>query len=214
MMHNELAKKHEYYNNLFFGRWAKLYDYEKYFLFPIRKKAARFFPLKPPAKVLDVATGTGAQAYELAKLGLDVTGVDLSPEMLEQAKKKLQDKSLKLKFLHADATELPFGDNEFDGASISLGLHDMPYEIGLAVLSEIKRVVKRNGPILIVDYMEPRKHAVAWMLHPLIKLYETPNYGHFVKRGLERYLRQVDLKINRFTDFCGIVQIALVSNAK
>ncbi len=213
MMHNDLAKKHEYYNNAFFGKWANLYDYEKYFLFPIRRKAARFLPLKQPAKIIDVATGTGAQAYELAKQGLDVTGVDLSPEMLEQAKKKL-DKSLKLQFIHADGTKLPFKDDDFDGASISLGLHDMPYEIGIAVLSEIKRVVKKNGPILIVDYMEPRKHAVAWVLHPLIKLYETPNYGHFVKKGLERYLRQVDLKINRFTGFLGMIQIALVANTK
>src|SRR3990167_7739666 len=151
MLHNELAKKHAYYNNQFFGKWARLYDYEKHFLFPIRRKAAQFFPLKSPAKIIDVATGTGAQAHELAKLGLDVTGIDLSPEMLEQAKKKL-DKSLKLQFLHADGTELPFRDNEFDGASISLGLHDMPYEIGLTVLSEIKRGVKKNGSILIVDY--------------------------------------------------------------
>ncbi len=213
MLHNELAKKHTYYNNMFFGRWARLYDYEKYLLFPIRRKAAKFFRLKQPAKVIDVATGTGAQAYELAQLGLDVTGVDLSPEMLEQAKKKLH-KSLKLRFLHADGTKLPFRDNEFDGASISLGLHDMPYEIGLAVLSEIKRVVKRNGSILVVDYMEPKKHVVAWLFHPLIKLYETPNYDLFIKKGLERYLHQVDLKINRFTHVLGIVQIALVVNAK
>ena len=214
MLHNELAKKHEYYNNAFFGKWARLYDFEKYFLFPIRKKAAKLFPLKPPARTIDVATGTGAQAYELAKIGFDITGVDLSPEMLEQAKRKLADKSLKLQFLHADGTELPFKDNEFEGASISLGLHDMPYEIGLSVLKEIKRVAKKNGPILIVDYMEPRKHAVARVFHPLIKLYETPNYEHFIKRGLEKYLRQVDLKINRFTDFLGIVQIALVANVK
>jgi len=213
MIHNELAKKHAYYNNLFFGKWARLYDYEKYFLFPIRKKAAQFLSLNSPAKIIDVATGTGAQAYELAKLGFDVTGVDLSPEMLKQAKKKLA-KSLKLRFLHADATELPFRNNEFDGASISLGLHDMPNEIGLAVLSEIKRVVKKNGSILIVDYMEPKKHAVATLLHPLIKLYETPNYDLFIKKGLERYLSQVELKINRFTHVLGIVQIALVANAK
>ena len=213
MLHNELAKKHAYYNNQFFGKWAKLYDYEKYFLFPIRRRAAQFFPLKPPAKIIDVATGTGAQAYELAKLGVDVTGVDLSPEMLAQAKKKL-DKSHRLRFLHADGTKLPFTDNEFDGASISLGLHDMPYEIGLAVLSEMKRVVKMGGLILVVDYMEPKKHVVGWLAHPLIKLYETPHYDLFVKKGLERYLQQVNLRINRFTHYLGIVQIALVANIK
>ena len=213
MLHNDLAKKHAYYNNQFFGKWARLYNYEKYFLFPIRKKAAQFFSLKPPAKIIDVATGTGAQAFELAKLGFDVTGVDLSPEMLEQAKKKLE-RSLKLRFLHADGTKLPFKDIEFDGASISLGLHDMPYEIGLAVLTEIKRVVKKGGQIMIVDYMEPKKHVVGRLTHPLIKLYETPHYGLFIQKGLERYLQQVNLKINLFTHFLGIVQIAQVINTK
>jgi PAS domain S-box-containing protein len=118
------------------------------------------------------------------------------------------------RFLHADGTQLPFADNEFDGASISLGLHDMPYEIGLAVLSEIKRVVKKDGSILIIDYMEPKKHAMAWLFHPLIKLYETPNYDLFIKKGLEIYLHQVDLKINRFTHVLGIVQIASIANTK
>lgn len=213
MLSNELTKKHAYYNNKFFGKWARFYDYEKYFLFPIRRKAALFFPLKPPAKVIDIATGTGAQAYELAKLGLDVTGVDLSPEMLEQAKKKLN-QSLKLRFLHADATKLPFKNNEFDGASISFGLHDMPYKIELAVLSEVKRVVKKNGPILIVDYMEPKNHIVARLLHPFIKLYETPNYDHFISKGLEKILSKVKLRIYRFTHVLGIAQIAIVINNK
>lgn len=116
-----------------------------------------------------------------------MTGVDLSPEMLEQAKKKL-DGSLKLRFLHADATELSFKDNEFDGASISLGLHDMPYEIEILVIKEIKRVVKNKGPILIVDYMEPKKHWVATLSHHLIKLYETHNYNPFIQRGLDELL--------------------------
>lgn len=213
-MHNDLSKKHEYYNNAFFGKWARVYDYEKYFLFPIRKSAAQFLRLKPPAKVIDVATGTGAQAYELAKLGLDVTGVDLSPEMLEQAKKKLRDKSLNLRFLHADATELPFKDNEFDGASISLGLHDMPYEIELSVLNEMKRMVKRDGVILIVDYNEPRKHFASVVAHQFIKLYETPNYIPFIKKGLARILREVGLSVYRESNWMGIVQIVLIANAK
>jgi len=58
MLHNELAKKHAYYNNQFFGKWAWAYDYEKYLLFPIRKRAAQFFSLKAPAKInLHLAVG-------------------------------------------------------------------------------------------------------------------------------------------------------------
>ena len=48
MKNNNLVKQHKYYNNEFFAKWAKLYDLEKYILFPLRKKAARFLDLTPP----------------------------------------------------------------------------------------------------------------------------------------------------------------------
>ena len=208
-----LINKHKYYNNRFFAKWAGLYDYEKFILFPIRRQAAKFLKLKPPKKILDVATGTGAQAYELAKLGFDVIGIDLSQEMLAQAKKKLRN-DLKLQFLHEDATKLSFKDNCFDGCFISLGLHDMPYDIEIFVLNEMKRVTKPNGKIIIVDYMEPRKHFVAKFSHVLIKLYETPNYLPFIDKGLNDILKKIDLRIDKETNFLGLVQIVEVDNLK
>ncbi len=210
-MTKQLLRNHKYYNNAFFAKWATLYDYEKYLLFPLRRKAARFVGLPAPQKILDVATGTGAQAYELAKLGHDVTGIDLSPEMLVQAKKKLNP-SLTLRFLQADGTKLPFKDNRFDASSISLGLHDMPYEIDLLVLKEMKRVTKKNGIILIVDYMEPRKHWVAKLTHPIITFYETPMYQPFIKRGLDKIMKKAGLSISRQINFLGVFQIIIAIN--
>lgn len=207
----EIKKRHSYYNNAFFARWATLYDYEKYLLSPLRKKAAKFLNLKPPKKILDVATGTGAQAYELAKQGHEVIGVDLSPEMLKQAKKKCY-KELKLSFQQEDATNLPFKKGEFDAASISLGLHDMPYEVDIQVLKEIKRVTKKGGKILIVDYNEPRKHWVAKLAFPIINFYETKNWRPFIERGLDSILKDVELKIHKETNYLGLFQIALVYN--
>lgn len=208
-----LEKKHKYYNYRFFAKWACLYDFEKYIFFPLRKKATKFLDLNPPQKILDVATGTGAQAYQLAKLGHDVIGIDLSPEMLNQATKKISP-PLKLSFQQADGTKLPFRDNSFDASTISFGLHDMPYEIDLLVLKEMKRVTKKDGKILIVDYNEPRKNFMAKLTHPLIRLYETPMYLPFIKRGLERLLKEVGLKINTETNFLGLFQILLVKNYK
>lgn len=179
----------------------------------MRQKAAKFLNLPTPQKILDVATGTGAQAFELAKLGHDVVGIDLSPEMLAQANKKLT-LSLSLRFLRADGTRLPFKDNTFDASSISLGLHDMPYEIDVLVLQEMKRVTKKNGMILIVDYMEPKKHLVAKLTYPLIRLYETTNYTPFIARGLDKILESVQLRSFRATSFLGLAQIVLVKNEK
>ena len=209
----EINKRHKYYNNEFFARWAGLYDYEKYFMIPLRKTSAKFLDLRLPKKILDVATGTGAQAYELAKQGYTVVGIDLSPEMLKQAKKKLSSK-LKLSFQQADATDLPLKDNEFDATSISLGLHDMPYEVDIKVLKEIKRVTKKNGKILIVDYNEPKKHWMAKLAFPIINAYETKNWRPFIERGLDNLLNEVGLKVQREADFLGLVQIVVVNNEK
>ncbi len=213
MLNNITVKNHSYFNNKFFGKWAWLYDCEKYFLFPIRRKAAKLLDLKFLQTVLDVATGTGAQAYEFAKLGYNVIGVDLSPEMLLQAKKKLRP-SLNLKFVEADGTNLPFKDNSFDASSISLGLHDMPFNIGTQVLKEMKRVTKGNGKILIVDYMEPKKNIIARFTHPLINLYETEHYNGFIQKGLDSYLRHVGLSTITTDNFLGVLQTVIVKNIK
>lgn len=149
----------------------------------------------------------------MAKLGHDVTGIDLSPEMLEQAKKKISP-DLKFRFQQADGTKLPFKENSFDASTISLGLHDMPYEVELLVLKEMKRVTKKSGSILIVDYNEPKKHWAARLTHSLIRLYETPMYIPFIERGLEKLLKEVGLRIDRETNFLGLFQILLVKNYK
>jgi len=197
------------YNNTFFSRWAWLYDLEKYFLFPFRRKSAQFLDITPPKKIIDVATGTGALAYELAIFGHDVIGIDLSPEMLAQARKKLS-QNLKLKFQQADGTKLPFKDGTFDAASISWGIHDMPYEIGIKVLKEMKRVIKKNGMILIVDYIDAKKHYPARLTQFLINLYETKNYKPFITKGMGTYIKEAGLKTVKKSEYLDIWQMLVV----
>lgn len=214
-MNQNILSRHRWYNNQWFAKWAWLYDYEKYLTFPLRKKAAKFLNsyLTPHQKILDVATGTGLLAYECAELGHQVIGIDLSQEMLEQAKKKYSP-FLKLSFQIADATDLPFADDSFDAGTISFGLHDMPYEIDLLVLEEMKRVIKKGGKILIVDYMEPKKHFVAKFFHPIVSLCETVNYKPFIERGLDAILEETDLKINQSANFLGMFQVVIAQNNK
>lgn len=209
----ELIKKHTYFNHKFFAKWAPYYDIAALTIKPLRYEAARRLLLHKGSRVLDVATGTGEQALALAKAGYDVTGIDLSPEMLEQAKKKLSPK-LQLRFIHADATDIPFTTNSFDGASISLGLHDMPYEIRLLVLNEIKRVVKPNGHIMIIDYREPQQGLRAYLLHVLVRKLETPMYQDFIRRGLNNHLETIRLKPFRQEVVWGGIQIKVCKNDK
>ena len=210
---DKLIDKHAYFNQKFFARWARLYDYEKYILSPIRKKAASLIDLPVKSRVIDIATGTGSQAFMLARQGYNVVGLDLSQEMLEQANKKLSS-SLQLQFIHADATKIPFTSNTFDGASISLGLHDMPYEIRLLVLNEIKRVVKPNGHIMIIDYLEPQHGLRAYLLHILVRKIETPMYQDFIQGGLDNHLKTVRLKPYKQEVIWGGIQVKICINNK
>ncbi len=204
-------RKHSYFNNKWFARWAPYYDLFDLFISKLRLEAARTIDLPPGSKILDVASGTGSQAVALAKENYDVIGIDLSPEMLNQAKKKTSP-NLSLKFQVLDATRLPFKPKSFDGVSISLGLHDMPPTIGLEVLNEIKRVTKKGGKTLIVEHLEPAIHWVAKLAHPFIRAGETPNYIPFVNVGLERILQNSGLEISQSKYWRGLFQIVVVIN--
>lgn len=217
-MKRGVRAKHRYYNNQWFARWARLYDYEKFLAFPIRRKAAGLLGQSDQVNIgkitlIDVATGTGSQAFELAKLGYKVTGIDLSPEMLRQAQKK-SSPPLELEFKQADATTLPFENGYFDKASISFGLHDMPHDIRVDTLEEIKRVTKPGGEILIVDYLEPSESLLAKLAYPLICIYETDHFKDFILRGLSSYLEDAELEIVRRTNFWRLVQIVVTKNPR
>lgn len=171
-----------------------------------RKKAAEFLKLTSPKKILDVATGTGSLAFELARLGHYVTAIDSSKDTLVRAKMKYHTHP-HLHFELADATDLPYKACAFDVSSISFALHDMPGQIGLTVLREMKRVTNPKGRMLLVDYNEPNKNWGARLTYPLIKMTESKSYRSFVRGGLEGLLQSTGLKTERETTYLGVVRI-------
>ena len=106
--------------------------------------------------VLDVACGTGAQAFEYARRGLNATGLDLNPEMLRQAEYYLNRlPGLKPEFVQGDATRLPFESGRFAGASISLALHENFTANQDAIVAEMRRVVIPGGILVFADFKAP-----------------------------------------------------------
>jgi ubiquinone/menaquinone biosynthesis C-methylase UbiE len=96
------------------------------------------------SKVLDVATGTGLAAFQLAASADDVQGIDLVPEMIEVAQKKAFEKNINnITFSVQGAYQLDFPDNFFDAVVILNALHTM--QNPEAALSEAKRVLKPTG---------------------------------------------------------------------
>lgn len=188
----DLKEKHKGYNYKFFKKWAFIYDFTEIFIGYIRNIVTNKINSKNK-KILDVACGTGNQAIDFAKKGFEVIGIDLSPDMLKNARKKIKP-NYKIEFINDDATKIDYKDNFFDVSSISFGLHDMPEEIGLMILKEMIRTTKKNGQIIIVDYNTPKNKIVAWLGFRIAKLWESKYYDNFMKNGLEYYLNKAGLK--------------------
>ena len=159
----------------------------------VRDKVVNFTNGQKGSKVLDVATGTGQQAFAFAKKEYEVIGIDLSEAMLNVAKRK--NKFRNARFEVADATELPFEDNGFDISSVSFALHDMPLSIRERVLKEMVRVTKPKGTIIIADYYLPKSKIGKFLIYHFIALYEFEYYKNFIKYDFEALLRRNKIKI-------------------
>ena len=100
--------------------------------------------------VLDVACGPGIVSCEFARLVQSVTGIDITPAMIEQAKQLQKEKKLdNIEWKIGDVSELPFQDDEFSIVVTRYSLHHMINPN--IILKEMYRVCKPGGKILIVD---------------------------------------------------------------
>jgi ubiquinone/menaquinone biosynthesis C-methylase UbiE len=122
----------------------------------IRTRVPEFCGMKAGDRVLDVCCGTGAQAFYFARRGIISWGIDLDSGMIgfaERRKRRLNVSNTS--FLRGSATHLPFRDACFDHASISMGLHEKKGTSRDRIVSEMRRVVKKDGTLAIVDYRVP-----------------------------------------------------------
>jgi SAM-dependent methyltransferase len=106
--------------------------------------------LKHGMRVLDVACGTGNQALPAARTGADVTGLDLAPNLLEQAKAAAQKEGLKIRFIEGNAEELPFEAGKFDVAMSMFGAMFAPRPDRVA--AEFLRVCRPGGLIAMANW--------------------------------------------------------------
>ncbi len=122
----------------------------------LRKFTPEFSGMKAGDKVIDVCCGTGAQVLEYGRHGIIATGIDSSQGMLKIAtRNRMRQKAVNVSFQLADATNLPFPDGYFDYATVSLGLHDKEKPIRYQIISEMKRIVKQDGALILIDFQVP-----------------------------------------------------------
>ena len=184
---------HEY-SRRFFARWAPFYNLMELFASGVREKVAELAGDAAGRAVLDVATGTGKQAFAFARRGFDVTGVDLSEDMLKVAVKN--NRFPNARFELADATRLPFGDGRFDLTCISFALHDMPLPVRERALAEMVRVCRPAGTVIIVDYAMPEGSILRGFSFRFIRAYESRYYPGFVGTDLRALVREAGISID------------------
>lgn len=106
--------------------------------------------IRPGWKVLDVACGTGNTAIPAAKAGASVTGVDIAPNSLEQAKKWAESEQLNVRFEEGDAEDLRYEDHSFDVVLTMFGAMFAPRPEKVA--AELLRVCKPGGIIAMANW--------------------------------------------------------------
>ncbi len=104
----------------------------------------------PGEDLLDVATGTGNVAIPAALTGASVTGLDITPELLEVARRRAGEAGVEVKFIEGDAEELPFEDDAFDRVTSCFGVIFAPRQALAA--SELARVARPGATVALASW--------------------------------------------------------------
>jgi ubiquinone/menaquinone biosynthesis C-methylase UbiE len=154
----------------------------------LRVLGLRMFRPKKGMSILDVGCGTGVLLEFYKRYNCHLYGIDTSPAMLAIAEKRLgTEAELQL----GSAAEMAYPDHTFDLVTSMLVFHEIEYSIQLAILDEIKRVLKPSGRLLLVDFNPgPVEFFDGWRTKGIILLSEIAagrehfkNYRRFMSTG-------------------------------
>jgi ubiquinone/menaquinone biosynthesis C-methylase UbiE len=165
----------------------------------VRTYVAGIAGMKAGDRVLDVCCGTGEQVFRYMEKGASATGIDHNPDIIKVAEKNRQRRGFDDgTFYLASATQLPFPDSYFDCVSISLGLHEIERDERYRAVSEMKRVVKKEGVLLFIDFQVPLpKNCISYIIKTIEFLAGRNNYRYFTdylaQGGLSQILKETQL---------------------
>lgn len=177
---------------LMFDNISGKYDFLNHFLslgidIQWRKKVLKIVKKENPKLILDIATGTGDLAILLSKVNPDkIIGLDLSNGMLEVGRKKIAEKELTnlIEMVQGDSENLPFEDNHFDVITVSFGVRN--FENLKKGLSEIYRVLKPTGTLVILEFSQPTQFPMK-QLYSFYSNFILPLIGKLVSKDNSAY---------------------------
>ncbi|MBR8840404.1 MAG: class I SAM-dependent methyltransferase [Stigonema ocellatum SAG 48.90 = DSM 106950] len=141
----------------YYDKIAQIYDQTRWLTEPVAEEIADFILrlvcATPETCFLEPGVGTGLNVLPLIKRGYSVTGIDISEQMLDQFRQKLNGIPSNLILVHADASQLPFPDKSFDVVLTVHMLHTV--SDWRAFLDDISRVLKPGGFYLNCQWITP-----------------------------------------------------------
>jgi demethylmenaquinone methyltransferase/2-methoxy-6-polyprenyl-1,4-benzoquinol methylase len=152
-----------------------------------RKKAIRILSRENPKTILDVATGTGDFAIAALKTGAEkITGVDISEGMLKVGNEKIRKMQLqdKIELRRGDSENLDFANESFDAVTVAFGVRN--FEDLEKGLSEMRRVLKKDGTVVILEFSKPERFPVKQLYHFYFK-YILPVVGKLISKDKRAY---------------------------
>lgn len=145
-------------------------------IFPLWKKwIKKVIPYIEGKKILEVSFGSGYLMTQYARDEFDIYGIDYNEKMLEITSKKILSKEINAKLSMANVEKLPFPDNTFDTVINTMAFTGYPN--GDKAMSELKRVLKKGGKLLLVDFDYPKERNLMGYL--IIRMWEK--FGDIIK---------------------------------
>ena len=153
-----------------------------------RKKAIRELKKYDPKLILDVATGTADMAIMACKIlkPEKILGIDISQQMLEIGKKKIEKERLGsiIQLQHGDSETINLSENTFDAVMVAFGVRNFEnLEKGLA---EMLRVLKPNGRLIVLEFSRPRRRLVRSFYNLYMRLV-APEVAGWFRQNKEAY---------------------------
>ncbi|MBM5798041.1 MAG: class I SAM-dependent methyltransferase [Cyanobacteria bacterium K_Offshore_0m_m2_072] len=148
------------------------------------------------AAVLDLCCGGGEAAIALAQRGLAVSGLDVAPRALDQARERGQRLALPITWIEglAEAPPLPAGSQA--GIQISLALHEFSASERRAVLAACARLLQSGGWLAVLD-LHPARGAMALPQQLFCALFETETAVNFLANDLAAEVSAAGLEVVR-----------------